>query len=244
MKRTTLAYAIATSLVSLVVIAGTSSPNSPIEEVVRVPIHAIDHDGMKSKRDDITVVIREIGDNDDSVGTRDKAGGIDTNFVAAPNPNDKPSTNLPPIDCAHPSYTSLCNDLKANLGNKEPEGPPKNVWTQLYAGSTTRSVSYKLAAKPKRIRFDGSSSGFSWSGGHINKKISKSAGNTDRRCKEGKVVIAQCTWSFNSTGAKGCYQRLKGTDFSKNQTSNGYHCFYRDAIAIVDMKFNRIEVMY
>ncbi|MDD9175911.1 hypothetical protein PVK63_14590 [Aliivibrio sp. S2TY2] len=243
MKRTALAYAIATSFVSLVVIAGTSSSNSPIEEVVRVPVHVIDHDGMDSKRDDITVVIREIGDHDDSVGTRDKTGGIDTDFVAAPDPNDSPNTELPPIDCTHPSYTSLCNDLKEELGNKEPEGPPQNVWTLVYSGSNSNSASYKLAGTPKRIRINGSGSGEAWFGEHINRILRQSVGGSSEGCY-GQVATAQCTWSFNRTSARGCYDSAKGVRGYKWGGANHGGCSREYPVATVNMKFSRIEVMY
>lgn len=247
MKRTTLAYAIATSLLSLVVIAGTSSQNNSIDEVVRIPVNAIDHDGMESKRDDITVVIREIGDNDDSVGTRDKTGGIDSDFAAAPDPNDGPSNNLPPIDCTHPSYVSLCNDLKEELGNKEPEkpvGPPTNVWVSVYAGSNSTSASYKLAGQPKRIRFNGSGSGEAWFGAHINRTVSASAGGGKTDGCGGKRYTTQCTWSFNTTTARGCYKTVTGYDGYRLIGGNGSSCTQRTVKNAASMKFSRIEVMY
>lgn len=244
MKRTALAYAIATSFVSLVVIAGTSSPNGHIDEVVRVPVHVIEHDGMESKRDDITVVIREIGDHDDSVGTRDKTGGIDTDFVAAPDPNNSPNTELPPIDCTHPSFASLCDDLKEELGNKEPEGPPQNVWVSVYAGSNSMSASYKLVATPKRIRFNGMGTGEAWFGTHVNRVSHASAGGGSSNSCSGKRYTTQCTWSFNTTSARGCSKSVSGYNGYRIFGANGSSCTTRKVTSTAGMKFSRIEVMY
>ncbi|MDD9195862.1 hypothetical protein PVK62_08410 [Aliivibrio sp. S3MY1] len=246
MKRKALAYAITTSLVSLVVIAGTSSPNSHIDEVVRVPIHVIEHDGIESKRDNITVVIREIGDHDDSVGTRDKTGGIDTYFVAAPDPNDSPNTELPPVNCSHPSYASLCDDLKDSIegGDGGEGGPPTNVWVSVYAGSKSMSASYKLAATPKRIRFNSRGDGEAWFGTHINRVDIAYAGGGARDNCSGKRYTTQCTWSFNTTSAKGCSKSVSGYDGYRIFGANGSSCTERKVTNTAGMTFSRIEVMY
>lgn len=243
MKRTTIAYVIAATLTSSVVLAElVSPPNRQVDDVIRVPVDTIDHDGMESKRDDIIVVIRQIGDHDDSVGTRDKTGGIDTDFVAAPDPNDGPSNELPPVNCSHPSYASLCDDVKDSIGTGE-TGPEQNVWKVIFTGNNSNSASYTLEGTPKRIRINGSGTGESWFGENINRTLRKSAGGSDNYCT-GKVRTAQCTWSFGPTGAKGCYHSVTGINAYYYGGANGGSCQSSKETATVNMKFRKIEVMY